>query len=112
MNINVNGYTIRTGIPTVYTISGGTIFYPLNNPVGYIVLLCDCSNGGSITINLSLTSNNSDCYVIKKIDSSANVVTIEPNGSETIDGSSTATISVQYTSLTLVSDGASSWNII
>jgi hypothetical protein len=112
MNINVNGYTIRTGIPTVYTISGGTIFYPLNNPVGYIVLLCDCSNGGSITINLSSASHIDDCYVIKKIDSTVNIVTIVPYGSETIDGSSTAIISVQYTSLTLISDGSSNWSII
>jgi hypothetical protein len=112
MNINVNGYTIRTGIPTVYTISGGTIFYPLNNPVGYIVLLCDCSNGGSITINLPTTANKTDCIVVKKIDSTVNIVTIIPNGSETIDGSSTAIISVKYTSLTLVSDGSNNWNII
>jgi len=109
MNINVNGYTIRTGIPTVYYIT--TNYITNTSPVGYIVLLVDCT-GGNITINLSLANNNTDCYVIKKIDSSTNVVTIDPFSTETIDGSSTATISVRYTSLTLVSDGSGNWSII
>jgi hypothetical protein len=49
--------------------------------------------------------------VIKKIDSSANVVTIDGNASETIDGALTKTLSTQYASYMIQSNGAN-WFII
>ena len=110
MNLNLNRRTdIRPGIPTVYYINRS---YNIGSPVGYIVLLVDCSNG-PVTINLPNTANNTDCFVIKKIDSSANSVTITPYGSGTIDGSTTVDILVQYTSLTLVcNELVGYWSII
>jgi hypothetical protein len=107
MNVNLNGHTVRTGIPNVYYINAPCI---LSGIYGYIVLLVDCTNA-PISVYLSPAANNSDCFVIKKIDSTANVLTITPDGVETIDGSSSVTISIQHTSLTLVTDG-SNWNII
>lgn len=50
-------------------------------------------------------------YNIKKIDSGAGSVIIDPAGSGTIDGSSTATITTQYDSLTIQYDGTN-WHII
>ncbi len=50
-------------------------------------------------------------YNIKKVDSSANAVVIDGNASETIDGELTFSLTVQYMSLTIVSDG-SNWHII
>jgi len=52
-------------------------------------------------------------FHIKKIDSSANTVSIEPDdpGPELIDGAVSAIISTQYNSITVVSDG-SNWFII
>lgn len=50
-------------------------------------------------------------YVIKKEDSSANTVTIDGNGAETIDGAATKVISVQYNSFRIQA-GASEWHII
>jgi hypothetical protein len=47
-------------------------------------------------------------YRIKKIDSSAHIVTVATNSSQTIDGSSTQSLSSQYASLVVVSDG-SNW---
>ena len=47
----------------------------------------------------------------QKIDSSTNVVTIEPTGSETIDGEATIEIITQWTSLRLQSDG-NNWVIL
>jgi len=41
----------------------------------------------------------------------ADTLTIDPNGAETIDGAATASIAVQYASMTLVSDG-SNWVVI
>lgn len=111
MNVNVNGHILRTGLPTSvttvtttpYTISGSA-------NKGYIVLLVNCTSS-AISINLPTAANNTDYYVIKKIDSSGNGITIDPYSTETIDGSTTASIKVPYTSLNLVSDG-SNWHII
>ena len=75
------------------------------------------------TINADATSSaftitlpkayNADGYIfnIKKLDSSANAVTVDGDGSETIDGSTTMIISNQYDSLTVQSDGTE-WFIL
>jgi hypothetical protein len=48
-------------------------------------------------------------YHIKKIDSGAGNVIIDGNASETIDGATTYTLTTQYESVTIVSDGATWW---
>lgn len=73
------------------------------------VALCDCTSN-AITINLPAAATGQQ-YHIKKIDATANTVTIDPNGTETIDGSLTKVISTQYDSITVVSDG-SNWFIV
>ena len=50
-------------------------------------------------------------YVIKKIDSSANAVTVDGNASETIDGALTYALSTQYKYVHIKTDG-SNWFII
>ena len=50
-------------------------------------------------------------YHIKKVDSGAGLVTIDGNGSETIDGDLAPDITAQYESFTIVSDG-SNWHVI
>lgn len=50
-------------------------------------------------------------YTIKKIDSSANTVTIDGNGSQTIDGSTTQVLYAQWDWIKIISDGAN-WLII
>ena len=79
------------------------------------VVLCDCTSN-AITINLPLanisgTGAAGKTYHIKKIDSTSNTVTIDGNGSETIDGDLTKVITSQWDSLMIVSDG-SNWYII
>lgn len=72
---------------------------------------CDATSAG-FTITLpAAASNTGKVFYIKKIDSSANAVTIDGNASETIDGAATVTITLQYESLTIVCDG-SNWHII
>ena len=48
---------------------------------------------------------------VKKIDSSANTVTITPDGTETLDGGGGYALTVQWTAVTIVSDG-SNWFVI
>lgn len=81
-----------------HTIQGGVLF------------LCDTSSG-AFTITLppaGLTPNR--IIHIKKIDSSVNNLTVDGDGSETIDGAAMETLSTQYEVLTVVSDG-SNWHI-
>lgn len=73
------------------------------------MILVDATSG-PITIILPLPANITK-IVIKKIDSSSNIVTIIPAGSETIDGQPSYQISTQYTAIDLVTDDIN-WFII
>jgi hypothetical protein len=78
---------------------------------GETVILSDATNG-NIVVNLPTAASAIDrTYHIKKIDASANTITVTPNGVETIDGAATYVINVQYNSIQIVSDG-SQWFII
>lgn len=75
------------------------------------VILCDAS-GGAFTVTLPAASGVTGIiYHIKKMDSSGSAVTIDGNGAETIDGATTIDLTLQYESVTIVSDGTS-WHII
>lgn len=72
-------------------------------------ILCNAS-GGSFTITLpAVASHTNRIYNIKKIDSSANAVTVDGNNSETIDDGTTAILTTQYESITIQSDGSEWW---
>ena len=74
--------------------------------------LCDCtSNNIAIAIPASSTATDSNRYEIKKIDSTANTVTITPDSPATIDGAASLTLTAQYETVTIVSDGTN-WHII
>jgi VCBS repeat-containing protein len=72
--------------------------------------------GNATTASFSLTLPTSvgatgQVYIIKKVDSTANTVTILTTSSQTIDGSSSKVLSYQYDGFQLQSDGAN-WMII
>jgi hypothetical protein len=66
---------------------------------------------GSFTLTLPTASGNTNLFAVKKIDSSGNSVNVAASGGQNIDGGSTATVRVQYASISVVSDG-SNWVII
>ena len=66
---------------------------------------------GDITITLYAASGNAGRIVHIKKTVAANVLTIDGNSSETIDGATTYIINQQYQSVTLVCDG-SNWHIM
>lgn len=79
-------------------------------PSDYLILV-DATTG-AVTVNLpSAASSRGAALVVKKIDASANAVTIDASGSETIDGATTQALAAQYDSLTLICD-ASQWWIV
>ena len=72
---------------------------------------CDATSG-NITVTLpAAASNTGRMYRIKKTDSSSNTVTIDGNGSETIDDATTLVITAQYECISIMSDGAEWWII-
>lgn len=73
------------------------------------VILCDAT-GGAITVTLPAAASSTGYqFDIKKIDASANAITIDGNGAETIDDAATATITTQYENVTVYCDGTEWW---
>lgn len=70
---------------------------------------CDATSG-AFTITLPAASaSNGQTFWFKKIDSSANAITITRAGSDTIDGATTYVLSTQYQWVQLINDGTSKW---
>lgn len=62
----------------------------------WVVLVDDDTVGGAVTINLPAAADSEgNIYYIKKLGTTGSV-TIDPNGSETIDGATTLIITQQY----------------
>ncbi len=62
---------------------------------------------GNATINLpTAVGIESKTYIIIKIDATVNTVTIDPNGSQTINGDTTRVLNYQYEALIIHSDNA------
>lgn len=75
------------------------------------VILCSAS-GGAFSITLpAAASNTGKVLFIKKTDSSSNIVTVDGDASETIDGTTTKKLCTQNESLKIVCDG-SNWQIV
>jgi hypothetical protein len=71
-------------------------------------ILCDATSGAFDVDLPAAASHTGRVYMIKKVDASANAVSIDPNAAELIDGSATSyTLSVQWAAVTIVSDGTS-----
>jgi hypothetical protein len=71
------------------------------------------ASAGAVTVSLPSAGGAlaEKEFLIKKIDSSFNAVTIDPDGSETIDGNATVAITTQYTAYRIKSNGTN-WYII
>lgn len=83
--------------------------------VDYIAVVTDHTilvdaTGANRTITLPpVTGNGGTIFNIKKIDSSANTVSIEADGAEVIDNELNILITQQYTSITVQCDGSKWW---
>ena len=78
---------------------------------GDYLLICNAT-GGAITMTLppaALVPGR--IYVFKRINSGANAVVVDGYASETIDGAATYTLSAQWNSVTIMSNGTA-WFII
>jgi hypothetical protein len=71
------------------------------------------ATAAAVTITLPLAENQiARDYTIKKVDAGANTVTVQASGSDLIDGAASVTLSAQYDSVTVKSNGDGIWDII
>ena len=116
----LSGTTLTIGIEngtseTVDLSSLSTITAISTQTANYTILATDGTilvdaTGGAVTITLP-TPVSGKKYIVKKIDTSANNVTIATTGGATIDGAATQTTGVAYQTYVLQSDGTN-WYII
>lgn len=111
-NLTINGNTQDLSADRTWTVGNITTIssVSVNTAAGstaytdYVYLA-----SGTINVTMPTAVGNTARYTIKNV--GVGTVTINTTGGETIDGSLTAPLPVQYTSLDLVSDGTN-WNII
>lgn len=73
---------------------------------------CNSTTTGAMTANLPTAAGiTGRVYTVKKIDASANAVTLDGDGTETIDGAATFALATQWKSVTIISTGTN-WEII
>jgi hypothetical protein len=107
---------IGTSTPNSTFQANGSVSLPVaTEAANYTVLATDytilCNNSaGAITISLPTASGiGGRVYVIKKTSAAGNDAIISASGAETIDGSTTYTISSQYSGIMIQSDGIGWW---
>lgn len=74
-------------------------------------ILCDATAAAFSVTLPAAAANTGRIYNVKKVDVSANAVTIQANGAELIDGSNTKAMSAQYQSAQIQSNGTF-WSVI
>lgn len=87
------------------------IFTTTNIQATDFTVLADATNGNIIVYLPQAITCIGRIYTVKKIDGSVNTVTIDGNGSETIDGALTIVLGTQWSSKILQTDGLS-WYVI
>lgn len=103
----LSGLDVNTSVSTgaITTVTGNATLDATN----YMVLVDNASNA-VITLPAAASVTRRE-YVVKKISTNSATVTIDPNGSELIDGAATYTLNSSYVSIKLKSDGTS-WYIL
>ena len=101
--LQVNGSISGIGMKQAYVTKTGA--YTATND-DYVI---DCTSG-TFTVTLPASSGRTGRILIIK-NSGAGTITVDGNASETIDGAATYSISVQYGTVQIMSDGTN-WKII
>lgn len=112
--VEVSGFGLVSTTSGTMSFSGRSVKAWNSQTTTYTVteddyMLLGDATSGAFDFDLPTAASCSGCvFVIKKIDSTANAVNIDPNGTELIDGSSTSvSITVQWASKTIQSNGTS-----
>jgi hypothetical protein len=101
--LQVNGSIQANGFDQAYTVRTTTYTAATTD---YFI---DCTSG-TFTVNLFTAVGNTGRILIIK-NSGTGTITVDPNGTQTIDGATTQTLSTQWSRVHIISDGAN-WKII
>lgn len=94
---------------TVLSVTSKTTTYAATSSDD--VILCSTA-GGAWSLSLpAAASNTGKVYRVVKTTSDFTALTIDPNSTETINGSATTTLNTQYETLVFISDG-SNWVVL
>lgn len=111
--LDVNGSFRAAGS----VISSGNIYNLQSKPSAYTLtgtdqIITGDATGGAFNVTLpTAQGRNGQVYTVKKVDASANAVTVNTTASQTIDGRATYALGMEHKFVTVVSDGAN-WKII
>ena len=120
LGVGTNGYVLTSnGTTATWAASSGGGSNPsvVSKTTTYTIttsdstVLCDATSAAFTVTLPTAVSVSGKTYVVKKIDSSANAITIATTSSQTIDTISTQTLGIQNAWLVMQSDG-SNWQII
>ena len=75
------------------------------------IIICDAKSHGFVVSLPTASSNIGRIYYVKKVDSSQNTITVNPEGAEEVDDGATAVITTQFETITVTSDGLNWWII-
>ena len=100
---------IKSDVATYFDVVTKTAAYTITTDNR--VILCDATSAAfTVTLPTAVGIEGRE-FTIVKTDSSVNAVTVDGNGSETINGATTKALSSQWDKVTVVSDG-SNWVIV
>jgi hypothetical protein len=104
--LDVVGVARASGFATAYAVKTANFSFATTD--GFLAI---DATAGAVTGTLPAASSvvAGRRFTAKKIDATANLVTIAAAGADTIDGVATAAIGVQYVSASVISDGVSKW---
>lgn len=116
---NINRYANNDGLDPSLILGGGSLIENENvvGPIGVDTTLDEFMRTVLVT---AAAANRTETlppaasakwrkYTIKKTDATANTVTIDADGAETIDGAASIALGSQYESVTVQSDGTQWW---
>lgn len=107
--LSISGTVLSSQNFISQAISTKTTAYTILSTDG--VILADATSAGFTLTLPTAASMSGRSVVVKKIDASANAVTIDGDGAETIDGAATVSTAVQWTAFRLVSNGTA-WFLV
>lgn len=101
------------GSASIFATTAVSSDVTISNSDTFVYLIVDTSATRTITLPLASGVSAGRLYIIKDSDGTAeaNNITIDTQGSDTVDGASSAVLDSNFGSWTIVGDGTSAWYI-
>lgn len=124
-SLNLNGGTVTAGSfvgsgSGLTSLSSASLLAPVTsktgaysiNPSSDFLVLCDATSGAfTATLPAAAAAGVGRVFVVKKVDSSGNAVTVGTTASQTIDGVTTKSLASQWSSIRVQSNGTA-WFVV